>query len=271
MTEFHTVKDLSSSACDLGYNASVRRVRSLMKIPYQYLASYRYLTLGLVLFVAGSTVGQEPPKAVLLDEFARLSCCCDLSGRIDMLLSELGANPGSIGYIVIPEPLNESQTWRERFLDGYIRYRGFDESRVILVRKSGLVDPLHTQLWVVPPGASMEGNFVENDKYVLPLGKRKFRFYDGTFDDPLCYTTPPLRLTAKYLRAAVDLTANIAIGAPTSKLAEEEKRKIIDRFKTEYDVDPTRLRFFRIRGKFYDVVHEIWLVRRQELGIPASN
>lgn len=204
---------------------------------------------------------QESPKPRLVDEFGRLSCCCDLSARMDMLFAELGANPGSIGYVVVAQPPAGTLHWRENYFDGYIRYRGFDENRVVIVRKPGVEDTLATEIWIVPPGASMDGTFAGEETYVLNQTKRKFLFYDGDYGDSLCYNRPPFRLLAKYLRADSQSTANISIGAPTTKSFEQEKKQIEERFENEYNVDSYRLRFFRTRGKFYDAVHEIWLVR----------
>jgi hypothetical protein len=211
-----------------------------------------------------AAVGQESPKPRLVDEFGRLGCCCDLSARMDMLFAELGANPGSMGYVVVAQPPAGTQHWRENYFDGYIRYRGFDEDRVVIVRKAGVQDPLATEIWIVPPGASMDGTFAREETYVLNETKRKFLFYDGDYGDSLCYNRPPFRLLAKYLRADNQWTANISIGAQTTKLFEKEKKEVEGRFKNEYHVDPDRLRFFRTKGKFYDTVHEIWMVRSQK-------
>ena len=52
--------------------------------------------------------------------------------------------------------------------------------------------------------------------------------------------------------------------SPTTKSFEQEKKEVKERFENEYNVDPDRLRFFRTKGKFYDAVHEIWLVRSQK-------
>jgi len=133
-----------------------------------------------------AAVGQETPKPRLVDEFARLSCCCDLSARMDMLFSELGANPGSMGYVVIGQPPGGTLHWRENYFDGYIRYRGFDENRVTIVRKPGVPDQLATEIWIVPPGASMDGTFAGEETYVLNDTKRKSLFYDGDYGDSLC-------------------------------------------------------------------------------------
>lgn len=223
-------------------------------------------TIALILVTVSSSLSQGPPKPRLVDEFGRLGCCCDLSARMDMLFAELGANPGSIGYVVVAQPPLGTMHWRENYFDGYIRYRGFDEDRVVIVRKPGVDDPLATEIWIVPPGASMDGKYAEEGTYVLSEKNRKMLFYDGDYGDSLCYNRPPFRLLAKYLRADDQWTANISIGAPTAKLFEKEKEAVRARFKDDYNVETPRLRFFRSKGKFYETVHEIWLVRSQKLG-----
>jgi hypothetical protein len=216
----------------------------------------------LNLIFLANIIGQDVPKPRLVDEFGHLGCCCDLSARMDLLFAELGANPGSIGYVVVAQPPTGTRHWRENYFDGYIRYRGFDEDRVVIVRKPGVQDALATEIWIVPPGSSIDENFAPEGSYVLNPAKQKLLFYDGNYGDSLCYNLPPFRLLAKYLRADPLWTANISIGVPTAKVFEQEKKRIQARFENEYDVDPNRLRFFRTKGKFYDTIHEIWLVRK---------
>lgn len=217
----------------------------------------------LIFLFTVAAIGQETPKPRLIDEFARLSCCCDLSARMDLLFAELRANPGSIGYVVVAQLPSGTLHWRENYFDGYVGYRGFDEDRVMIVRKPGVQDPLATEVWIVPPGASMNGTFAGEESYVLDTNKRKVLFYNGDYGDSLCYNEPPFRLLAKYLQADPGWKANIAIGATTKREYEGEQKAVVDRFRAFYGVDSNRLRFFRIRGKFYSTVHEIWLVRNR--------
>lgn len=77
-----------------------------------------YLIVILLLVFGVNVNSQEPPKPILQDEFGKLSCCCDLSGRIDMLLQELSRTPDSVGYVVLGDSRTSTQLRRERYFDG---------------------------------------------------------------------------------------------------------------------------------------------------------
>jgi hypothetical protein len=228
-----------------------------MNLPRILLITILLLTLGV------GVNSQQPPKAVLVDEFGKLSCCCDLSARIDIFMQELSRTPDSVGYIVLGDSRTPTQLWRERYFDGYISYRRFDEDRVVIVRRSGFDDPLHTQLWVVPPGATMGGQSLPDVEYIFPEKKRKQLFFNGIFtEDSLCYTGPPFRLLSKYLNADAGLTANIAIAAQTARLFRKTRDETIERFKSQYQTDVNRLRFFHVREDYEQSEFEIWVVRK---------
>jgi len=59
-----------------------------------------YLIAILLLAFGVGATGQEPPKAVLIDEFSMLTCD-DFLGRLDMYLSELRNVPASKGVVII--------------------------------------------------------------------------------------------------------------------------------------------------------------------------
>lgn len=202
-------------------------------------------------------------KPTLIDEFGRLSCCCEIGARLDNFLQTVAQSPDNTGYIVISEPADSHATWRERYFDGYARLQGF-EDRVTIVRDSSKSQPLNAQLWVLPPGAFMDAaSFSRPDSYRLNAVKRKVHFYSAMGNDDLCATVAPIRLLAKHLEANEGWNANIAIGAESRKQFETERKKIEKRFETNYRIDSSRLRFFRAQGKFYELAYEIWLVRRK--------
>jgi hypothetical protein len=221
------------------------------------------LILTVVLTAALNSVGQARPEPRLVDEFGQQSCCCELGGRIDVFMSELNANPGSVGYIILADSKTQSQLFREKYFDGYSQMRGFDESRIVIVRKPGFNDPQSTQLWIVPPGAEIEGDYLPDSEYLIPGNKRRALFFSGFFDDAdLCYTGPPFRVLAKYLKADPQLTANIAVASKNDRIYREAVEKTIERFRTNYQTDPKRLRFYHVRKNIETPEYEIWLVRR---------
>jgi hypothetical protein len=220
------------------------------------------ICLIVFLFVGGgfSTNGQGPPKAVLVDEFGRVRCE-DLSGRLDVFIAELNKDPSSIGYVAVSSA--PELAWRERFIDGYARYRAFDESRLVPVRVT-LETPNQTQMWRVPAGAELP---VETETMIETSAvvnkPRKYRLSSDFVHGGPCYTGPPFRLMSKHLKMHPEYSGNIAIGSPSYKTFRKARDEIRESFQKDYNVNPSRLRFFWIRTLYDPAIYELWLVRRK--------
>lgn len=105
----------------------------------------------LLVFGVGAN-GQEPPTAVLVDEYA-ITPCDDFLGRLDVFLSELQRHPDSQGLIVIghkPE-MRHSSVRLKLMMEAHFKWRGFDDSRIEIVRIDA--DKQNRQFWRLPPGA----------------------------------------------------------------------------------------------------------------------
>src|SRR5689334_12503687 len=111
----------------------------------------------LFLIFAVTIPAQEPPKAVLIDEFGVLGCE-EWLGRLDVYFEELRTDPTSTGWIVISGPSDKKPTllFRQSFIEQYAKWRGFDISRVHFAKASTDRDFLY-QLWRIPPGATSPG------------------------------------------------------------------------------------------------------------------
>ena len=223
------------------------------------------LFLILLLFLAFSVGAnsQESPKAVLIDEFGSIGCE-DLSGRLDVFLNELNSKPNSKGYVVISTNPDVAArlAWRERFIDGYARYRRFDENRILIVRGI-LQEPIQTQMWVIPQGTRFTTQLQSEHRYDLTTSLKKTKFYSDFDDGGPCYTNPPFRILSKYLKANPDLNANIAIGSTSSKSFRKTKEEIIKSFRKDYGTGPSQLRFFWVRTQYEPEIFELWLIRRR--------
>lgn len=112
--------------------------------------------------------GQEQaPEAVLIDEFPKI-CSEDLMARYDGFMSELQNNPSAMGYIVLygdssAEGRNLNFIWY--LTDFYPRIRGFDKSRIQLMRGANETK-MKVQFWLVPAGAeapSPDKKFIEEE------------------------------------------------------------------------------------------------------------
>ena len=228
-----------------------------MKLPRIYL-----IAIFIFVFIVGATA-QEPPKAVLVDEYGPIGCE-DVSGRLDNFLNELRINPDSTGYIVIStNPTFASRlAWQGRFIDGYARYRNFDETRFVIVRSS-LQEPIQVQMWRVPADLRFPVATEVESKYELDKSTRKLRLYSDFDDSGPCYTGPPLRLLSKYLKANPEYLSNIAIGSPSTASFRKAKDGIMQSFQKDYGVELSRLRFFWIRTHHDPEIYELWLIGKK--------
>lgn len=217
----------------------------------------------LLLALGIGSNAQERPQPVLVDEFGAITCE-DLSARLDYFFVELSNDPTSTGYIVMSADAkaNPRLLWRELYIDGYPRYRRFDEDRLLVVH-GVLNDGVEIQMWKVPLGGELPATTLSERPYELWPSRSKLRLYSDFGEVGPCYTSPPFRLLSKYLLANPELVANIAIGTPTSKSFRAAKQEISARFRDVYKVEPSRLRFFSVRTKYDPEIYEVWLLRRK--------
>jgi len=113
-----------------------------------------YLIAILVLAFCLGANSQEPPKAVLVDEFANLFCSDELRARLDNFFSTISEAPGSVGYIVANADTSMPGRFHKyfRMFQNHVRFRRFFPDRVSYFRGPDK-DALHFQFWLVPKGA----------------------------------------------------------------------------------------------------------------------
>jgi hypothetical protein len=100
---------------------------------------------------SGEVATPPPPRdPVRVDEFGKIAND-DLKLRLDSFFNELNADPTSTGVIINYGTAREAQRI-ERVIQGHITFRGFDASRIQLVRGGGTAT--NTVLWRVPAGAT---------------------------------------------------------------------------------------------------------------------
>src|SRR6476620_1881251 len=103
-----------------------------------------------ILTLAMGVKGQVPPEATLIDEHRSLPCD-DLMSRWDAFYMELSDNPNSTGFIVTANRAEKrwESVLRQLWIERYTRYRGFDLSRIKIVRTLSDED-LRISYWRVP-------------------------------------------------------------------------------------------------------------------------
>ncbi len=114
-----------------------------MNLPRIYLIAILLPAFGV------GTKGQEPSKAVLVDEFKTLTCE-DLLSRLDMLAFEATKNPNSIAFVVIFPGKNVFQTVAyERAVRNNSVFRRIPETLIRVIKSTGR-DELAFELWRSP-------------------------------------------------------------------------------------------------------------------------
>lgn len=91
------------------------------------------------------------PQAVMVNEFGRLSND-EIRAQLDNFFADLSNNPNHQGY-VINYGTDREITARERLITNHINFRGFDRSRITLVRGGDTGEGPRTRLYRIPPGA----------------------------------------------------------------------------------------------------------------------
>src|SRR5436190_12283192 len=113
-----------------------------MNLPRIYLIAILLLAFGV------GAPGQEPPKAVSVDEFSKIPCE-DVKGRTDNFLAELNTNIVDSGVVIIARSKSSQDT--KRIITAHLFNVRFDRSR-ISIRHSEQSSSHGTQFWRVPPG-----------------------------------------------------------------------------------------------------------------------
>ena len=184
-----------------------------MNLPRIYLIAVILLAFGV------DANGQEPPKAVLVDEFGNLPCD-DLLGRLDNLANEVSKDKGSAGFAVIyPGEYVFENVAYERAISNNSVYRGFPKNlvRTILTKRKGL---LKLEFWKTTDGSIPKVSEVPAD-YKMVVSKRS-RFVDDSVEvikfkgEPEiigegCMSLFSLDVLSKVLEANSELTAEIVV------------------------------------------------------------
>jgi hypothetical protein len=223
----------------------------------------RRVFLFLICF-AVATAAQEQPKAVLVDEFGNITCG-DLSARLDNFIFELQQKPNSVGYVVLSADPTTSSAANEKYIDGYARWRRFDEER-LLIATAKLPSAIKAQLWLLPTAAELPTHLELSSTRTLPHSTRKIRLFSLFGEYGPCYTGAPLRLASNYLSSEPGVIANIVIGSKTQRGFKKARFKTIRLFRDKYGIAETRLKFFWTRTEYEPEgsdIGELWIIRKR--------
>jgi hypothetical protein len=225
----------------------------------------KFFLVSTVLFVSLQICfGQAKPKAMLIDEFGRISCE-ELKARTDgFYQKDLGSNPDSIGYILINGNKNKSleKYMLEIYFKSAILSHKYDINRVVFIRGKDN-NSTNGKFWVVTSGADKPVFDEEDWDYALPGISKAIKFHERiweTFDD-ICPSNRNFseELYAKLLLGNPDFRGNIVISRNSSTSFQKNRKEIINELVNKYKIPINRLRFFNDKNGYPDNV-EYWLV-----------
>jgi hypothetical protein len=227
----------------------------------------------LITFLALSSLiySQEQPKSILVDEFGKIYCD-DFLARIDYLLSELQKRPYSEGFVVInglKSDIRRNLIY-ENWIKGHIRFRGFDNSRLMIVR-SELAEKIRFRLWLVAKGSKTPDFSEAKWDLTLPPNTSSYIFTKTDSQEGLCPGSEYLSLNtfSEYLKANLSANGNFVINTYSRRLFNNEKAVIKNILVNKYNIESRRLRFFYVfdnkykKDKYYYPRVEVWLVPKK--------
>ncbi len=141
------------------------------------LITIHFIFLTLFAFSLTS-LGQEKPQAVLLDEFASESCDPVLS-RVDGFLAELKNDPTAKGFIIVYGDKDDHlhNLNYEQLLKDSVNVVRFDINRIKFVHGKNQ-ENLRIQFWKILVGADAPAYDKGNWSYSLSKVKKPFIFYE---------------------------------------------------------------------------------------------
>ncbi len=232
-----------------------------MNLPRIYL-----IAILLLLFGVGSR-GQEPPKAVLVDEHGQLPCD-DSLGRLDVWYAEISNHSGSIGLAVISGAREEKHliAFRHSLMETNARFRGASEQLKLKYVRAVSRGPLMVQLWRIPAGASEPRIENVDNTYTLPNDIRPFllgKEYPDYLGDNICPGEPAdQRIFASFLKENPSSRGNIVVRERTLAKARAKGARLLRTFKLEYGIPSSRLRIFprkrSIPSDNFEPIVEYW-------------
>jgi hypothetical protein len=193
---------------------------------------------------AASGLGQEAPRAVLLDEHGRLACDDSLS-RIDLFFAELAKESSARGFVVISGNPEEkvSVAFREAMIVSHTTWRNFPAERFDIVRALS-DDELKVQYWILPPGAERPNLVSIDTTYALRKELKPFMLASEGGVGSTCTEVNDRDIFARFLKDNPAARGNFVVRERTLARAEAKGRRLVREFGSQYGISRKRLRVF---------------------------
>jgi hypothetical protein len=209
-------------------------------------------------------VSQEPPKAVLYDEFGFMGCDAML-GRIDAFIQEMSANPQDRAIVVTFPEYEEIPKRREVMAKGrmiIIRSRfeqaRMDERLTLLLGRTS--EGIKTQFWRVPPSA--EAPKLDATEILQPtLNLSKPFVFGGEDENQICPTFVP-RKFGELLLNHPGSKAHLVVrrGDRHSMDSKSFAAQWLETLESDAKIPRSRIKVFYAKGDHGVTYGEFWFV-----------
>ena len=218
-------------------------------------------------------IGQEKPKAILVDEVLK-TCSEDMMSRIQNSIHTLQSSPNQKVYIYFYG--NETTEGRNLYFAEWLKFYIFefqkiDKSRVEILRgANGKVEK--TQFWSVPFGTdppqlekefspllfTNKTRFDSGSGYVNPYTKQ----IESGYYDLGCGFRPNLKEFAKILSANQNLTGEIIVNNQNKRESNQVAYLIVKELTKTHKVPRNRFKLqYRYQAEFGET--ELWIVQKK--------
>jgi len=222
----------------------------------------------LICFVA-ATAAQEPPKAVLYDEFGKPDCEL-LWARLDGLASELQKRPDTVAIVdIISAPSKDPHIafYWDSMIRGYFIRRKFPQHR-LNIRRGVLASDWSIKFWVSSPGARLPELKESKWQMIYQSGSKPFLFTNGesySVEVGVCLDVDEIALLAKALGFNPGARVNVVLIARSNREFLRRKAKVTETLVNGYSIDRSRFRIIKkINSKpnpyGIDPTTEYWLL-----------
>jgi hypothetical protein len=223
-----------------------------MNLPKIYL-----IAILLLAFSVGAN-SQEPPKPVLVNEYAFRVGREEAHSRIDNFFTELSENKGSTGLVVTftPPPSKHLGIFREDEVRYYSAWHKFPASRLKFLRANHSTQ-LKVQLWRIPAeGVPPEIRNIDMS-FALPKDIQPFILgSEYVYGGEVC-PDPDIRpVLADFLRGNPPARGNVVVRERTKRLAQQKAARIVRDFQRRYGISRARFRIFPINRSAPSSPHE---------------
>jgi hypothetical protein len=203
-------------------------------------------------------LGQEEPKAELVDKFGNITCE-DFSARTDALFQfYLWDDPTSTAYVVFypAKSFPRKTPWFERMIKRKAYLSKFDNTRLKIVRGANR-DSFEAEFWIVPPGADKPVFDGEEQLETLPDLTKPFIF-DSVAEEGVCPTFIPERY-ADLIKENANVRGHIVVFDSSKINRRETANYWLATFTKELKVPRNRLKIFFAKDNNF-AYEEFWIV-----------